>query len=61
MITKRVAAKVKAIKKWAYANYNKSYGAQCIIECFSDTDLNEQFDTLRDAKSWALLMDNERA
>jgi hypothetical protein len=50
-------AKVSRIKEWALENYEKSYGASCLIECFSDKELAEKFTCIGDAKAYAKLMD----
>ena len=46
---------VTKIKNWALANYEKSYGASALIECFSDQELIGQFSSLTEAKRWAML------
>jgi hypothetical protein len=47
---------VAAIKAWALDNYEKSYGASCIIECYSDSEIAQQFKSLKDAQRFAELM-----
>jgi len=51
----RKAAMVEKIKQWALANYEKSFGASSLVECFSDEELAEQFNSLADAKRYAKL------
>ena len=52
--------KVKAIKEWAEANY-ESFGASALIECFSDEELDEKFESLADAKEYAGWKDEARS
>lgn len=47
------------ILAWAHKNYNRSYGAQCLVECFDVHELGEQFDSLRDAMNWAALQEEQ--
>lgn len=48
---------VEQIKAWAEKNYHESYGASCLVECYDDHELAEQFDSLRDAIRFARLQD----
>lgn len=42
--------KVKAIREWALANYEK--GGDVIVECYSDAEIDEQFASLAAAKKF---------
>ena len=54
-------ALVDKIKEWANANYETSYGASCIVECFTDAEIEEQFSSLAEAKAYAALQDDAMA
>lgn len=51
--------KVEIIRTWANIAYEESYGAQCIVECMSDDEIDTTFKDLNDAAEWAKLQ-NER-
>lgn len=51
--------KVEQIKAWAHDNYEKSYGASSIIECWEDCEIDAEFKSLKDAKSYAKLIDEQ--
>lgn len=51
--------KVNAIKEWAMENYATSYGASCLIECYTDEELDASFSSLRVAQSFAELRDEQ--
>lgn len=46
---------VEEIKEWAMENYDVSYGATVLVECFTDEELEEKFDTLKEAMEFAEL------
>jgi len=48
---------VDDVKSWAMENYNKSFGASCIIECMTDDEILAEFNSVQDAKSYAKLQD----
>ena len=50
---------VDQIKAWALENYEKCYGASCLIECFTDEELTKEFKTLDDAKDFATMMSEQ--
>lgn len=52
-------ALVEQIKAWAMENYEKSWGASVIIECFEDEDIAEQFKSLDEAKEYAQLQSEQ--
>jgi hypothetical protein len=52
---------VAAIKEWATANFDKSYGASALVECFTDDELRAQFPNLTAAKRWAKLQSEQHA
>lgn len=52
-------ALVEQIKAWAMENYNKSFGASTIIECFTDEEIAAGFSSLADAKAFASLQDEQ--
>jgi hypothetical protein len=54
-VTTKQQAIVDAIKAWAIANYEKSFGASSLVECFSDEELATEFQSLADAKRYAKL------
>ena len=45
--------KVEAIKQWALENYASSWGASTLIECFTDEELDAEFESFDAAKQWA--------
>lgn len=45
--------KVEQIKQWALDNYNACYGASTLIECYTDEELDAEFDSLEAAKEYA--------
>ncbi len=53
------AEMVEAIKAWAHANYEKSFGASSLIECFTDEELAAEFKSLADAKRYAKLQSEQ--
>ena len=52
---------VATIKEWATANFNKSYGASALLECFTDEELRAEFKDLAAAKRWAKLQSEQHA
>jgi hypothetical protein len=44
-MTGREKKRVAAIKAWALENYNKSYGASALFECYTDRELADEFRT----------------
>ena len=46
---------VEQIKEWAMENYEKSFGASALIECWDDEMLANAFQSLEEAKDWASL------
>jgi hypothetical protein len=50
---------VDAIKAWAIANYEKSFGASSLVECFTDEELAAEFPSLAAAKRHAKLMSEQ--
>jgi hypothetical protein len=55
----RKAAMVEKIKVWALANYEKSFGASSLVECFTDEELAAEFNSLADAKRYAKLQSEQ--
>lgn len=51
--------KVEQIKAWANENYESSYGASCLIECFNDKELDETFPTFGHAVEYAAATDEQ--
>ena len=47
------------IKNWANENYARSYGASCIVECLTDDEIADMFPSLKDAKQFASLQDEQ--
>ena len=52
---------VAEIKAWANENYEKSFGASSLVECWTDEELAAEFTTLAAAKEWAGLQDELNA
>lgn len=51
--------KVAAIKAWAMDNYATSYGASCLIECYTDEEIDANFASLREAQLIAEIRDEQ--
>ena len=51
--------KAKQIQDWAEANYNNSYGAQVLYECFDTNEINETFADLAAAIQYADLITSQ--
>ena len=51
-------ALVDKIKEWANANYETSYGASVIVECYTDAEIEQQFKSVADAQEFAELQDD---
>ena len=50
--------KVERIKDWALNQYAENYGASCIVECFTDEEIDE-FKSLDDAKEYCALLHDQ--
>lgn len=60
-MTTKQQTMVAAIKAWALANYEKSFGASSLVECFDDDELAAEFTSLADAKRYAKLQSEQFA
>lgn len=52
---------VAAIREWATTNYSKSYGANALVETFTDEELRAEFRDLAAAKRWAKVQSEQHA
>jgi hypothetical protein len=50
---------LEEIKAYANAHYEESFGAQTLIECYSDKELLEEFSSMEDVVTYVLLKDEQ--
>ena len=53
--------KLNAIKAWALENYASSYGASVLVECYSNEELDAEFESLEEAIKFAKLKDEQES
>ena len=54
-------ALVDDIKAWANKHYETSYGASVIVECYTDAEIEQEFNSVADAQEFAELQDDRKA